>query len=161
MNKPVMTNAMRILSLNGIGYRVQEYVIDDLDLSAELAAELLGMPPEQVFKTLIASGDRTGEMIILLPAGTIVDFKRLAAATGDKRIELAPQSQVLALTGYERGAVSPLGIRRKYPVFIDETIELWSEVGISAGAKGVEILIAPVDLIEITSAQLVDLAVSA
>jgi Cys-tRNA(Pro)/Cys-tRNA(Cys) deacylase len=161
MNKPVMTNAMRILSSNGIGYRVQEYAIDDSDLSAELAAQLLGMPPERVFKTLVASGDRTGAMIVLLPAGTVVDLKRLAVASGDKRIELKPLSQVLKLTGYERGAVSPLGMRRRYPVYIDETIELWSEVGISAGAKGLEILIAPADLIEITSAKLVDLAVSA
>ena len=160
MNKPVVTNAMRILSSNGIDFRVEEYEIDDSDLSAELTAEVLGMPQERVFKTLVASGDCTGELIVLLPAGTVVDLKRLAAATGDKRIELVPLSKVLALTGYERGAVSPLGMRRRYPVFIDETVELWSEVGISAGAKGVEILIAPADLIDITSARLVDLAVS-
>ena len=97
-------------------------------------------------------------MLILAPAGTEVDLRRLARQSGDKRVELAPQREVLSLTGYERGAVTPLGIPRSYPVFIEETATLWKTIGISAGAKGMEIILDPKDLVKITGAQLVDIA---
>ncbi len=152
-NMALKTNAMRVLDIRGIEYEVRTYEIDEQDLSAERAAIALGMPPEQVFKTLVALGDRTGPLLVLVPAGTEVDFKALAAATGDKRIELAPLREVEALTGYERGAVTPLASAHSYPVYIDETAELWPRVGISAGAKGVEIILKPQDLIELILAK--------
>jgi Cys-tRNA(Pro)/Cys-tRNA(Cys) deacylase len=149
---------MRLLDAKGIEYEVRHYEVDDLDLSAERAAKSLDMAAEQVFKTLIVLGNRTGPLLVLLPAGTEVDLKALAAATGDKRIEVAPLQEVEPLTGHERGAVTPLDITRNYPVFIDETVELWPQVGISAGAKGVEIVLKPQDLIEVTQARKVDIA---
>jgi Cys-tRNA(Pro)/Cys-tRNA(Cys) deacylase len=152
------TNAMRVLDTRGIEYEVRLYQMGEQDLSAERAALALGMAPEQIFKTLVALGDRTGPLLVLVPAGTEVDLKALAAASGDRRIELAPLRDVEALTGYERGAVTPLAMARSYPVYIDETAELWPQVGISAGAKGMEILLKPRDLIELTLAQRADIA---
>jgi Cys-tRNA(Pro)/Cys-tRNA(Cys) deacylase len=152
------TNAMRVLDSIGIEYEVREYDVDDQELSAERAANSLGMAPEKVFKTLIAFGNRTGPLLVLVPAGTEVDLRALAAATGDKRVEMAPLKEVVSLTGYERGAVTPLAVPRSYPVYIDETVELWSQVGISAGMKGMEILLKPQDLIEVTHARKIDIA---
>lgn len=155
------TNAMRVLEAEGITFEVRAYEIEEDDLSAESAAQALGMAPERVFKTLIVRGDQTGPMLALLPAGTEVDFKRMARATGDKKVEMVPLRDVQDLTGYVRGAVTPLAIPRTYPIYIDETVILWPEVGVSAGAKGLEILLAPQDLIKATGAQTVDIARSA
>jgi Cys-tRNA(Pro)/Cys-tRNA(Cys) deacylase len=152
------TNAMRALEAEGVAYEVCTYEIDEEDLSAERAAAALGMSPEQVFKTLVVQGDRSGPMLVLLPAGTEIDLKRLAKATGDKKVELVPLREVQDLTGYVRGAVTPFAIHRSYPVYIDETVVLWSEVGISAGAKGLEILLAPQDLLRATGANPADIA---
>lgn len=154
------TNAMRILEAEGIAYRVRNYEIDEDDLSAERAAAALDMSPEQVFKTLVVQGDRSGPILTLLPAGTEIDFKRLAKVTGDKKVELVPLREVQDLTGYVRGAVTPLAIHRSYPIYIDETVILWPEVGISAGAKGLEILLAPQDLLDVTGAKAADIASS-
>ena len=155
MNK---TNAIRILEKTDISYEIREYDIDDSVLAAERVAEVLGFKPEQIFKTLILRGDRSGPMIALAPAGTEIDLRALALASGDKRVEMVPLREVRALTGYERGAVTPLGIQRSYPVFIDETVELWDLVGISGGSKGLEILLAPSDLLLVTDAKKVDFA---
>jgi Cys-tRNA(Pro)/Cys-tRNA(Cys) deacylase len=152
------TNAMRVLERERIAYHVRRYELDLKDLLADRAAEALNMPLERVFKTLVAIGDRTGPMLVLVPAGTEVDLRLLAAASGDKRVEMAPQRDVLGLTGYERGAVTPLAMVKSYPVWIDETVELWEEVGISAGAPGVEILLSPHDLLTITGARTADIA---
>ena len=152
------TNAMRVLDMEGIEYRVQHYELNEKDLLADRAAEALGMPPERVFKTLVALGDRSGPLLVLVPAGTEIDLRRLAVASGDKRVEMAPQRDVLGLTGYERGAVTPLAIAKNYPVWIDETVELWEAVGISAGAAGVEILLSPHDLLTVTGARTADIA---
>lgn len=152
------TNAMRVLDAHAIEYEIRAYEIDDQDLSAERAAAALGMRPEQVFKTLVALGDRTGPLLVMIPAGTEVDLKALAQASGDKRVALAPLREVEALTGYERGAVTPLASGRSYPVYIDETAELWPQVGISAGAKGVQILLRLQDLVELTQARKADIA---
>ena len=152
------TNAIRILEKAAISYELREYDIDDGVLSAEGVAETLGFKPERIFKTLILRGDRSGPMIALTPAGTEINVRALAKASGDKRVEMVPLRDVFALTGYERGAVTPLGIQRSYPVFIDETVELWDIVGISGGKKGLEILIAPSDLLRITNATKADFA---
>lgn len=152
------TNAMRLLESAGIQYELRTYALDEADISAERVAELLSMPPEQIFKTLIVRGDSSGPMLVLAPAGTEIDMRTLARCCRDKRVEMAPQREILELTGYVRGAVTPLGIPRKIPVFIEETAILWDRIGISAGAKGMELLLAPADLVRITGAQLVDIA---
>ncbi len=152
------TNAIRILEKAGISYELREYDIDDGALTAEGVADVLGHEPERIFKTLILRGDRSGPMIALAPAGTEINVRALAKASGDKRVEMVPLRDVRSLTGYERGAVTPLGIQRNYPVFIDETVELWDIVGISGGEKGLEILLAPSDLLSVTSAVTADFA---
>jgi Cys-tRNA(Pro)/Cys-tRNA(Cys) deacylase len=152
------TNAMRMLDAARIPYQVRSYTLSQEDFSAEQVAEALALPSERVFKTLVVQGDRSGTLIALVPAGTEIDLKRLAAAARDKRVELAPLLQVRSLTGYERGAVTPLAIPHPYPIFIDETADLWPQIGISGGAKGLEILLNPQDLIALTNAQLADIA---
>lgn len=155
---PDKTNAMRILEADGIAFQLHTYPVDEGDVNAEQVAEYLRISPERIFKTLIARGDRTGPMLLLAPAGTEVDLRAVARHSGDKRVEIAPQRDVLDLTGYERGAVTPLGIPRNYPVFIEETAILWDSIGISAGAKGMELTLAPGDLVRITSGKLADFA---
>jgi len=149
---------MRLLERAGIEYQLRTYSLDEEDISAERVAELLDMSTEQIFKTLVVLGDRSGPMLVLAPAGTEVDLRALARYSGDKRVEMAPQREVFKLTGYVRGAVTPLGIPRSYPVFIEETAILWESIGISAGAKGMELVLAPGDLVYSTSAKLVDIA---
>lgn len=158
LNTMIKTNAMRLLEQAGISYEVRKYEIDESDLSAERVAEILGHEQERIFKTLILRGDRSGPMIALAPAGTEIDLRALALASGDKRVEMVPVRDVRDLTGYERGAVTPLGVSHKYPVFIDETVELWAIVGISAGMKGLEILLTPSDLLRATKAKKEDFA---
>jgi Cys-tRNA(Pro)/Cys-tRNA(Cys) deacylase len=158
---PEKTNAVRLLEASGISFSLHTYPLDEDDISAEKVAGYLGMAPERIFKTLIARGDRTGPMLIMAPAGTEVDLRAVARHSGDKRVEMVPQREVQGLTGYVRGAVTPLAIPRNYPVFIEETAILWETIGISAGARGMELTLAPEDLIEVTSAELVDIARSA
>ena len=152
------TNAMRVLEAEAVEVEVCSYQLDDDEFSAENAAQALGLPLEQVFKTLVVRGDRSGPMVALLPAGTEIDFKRLAQSTGDKKVEMVPLREVPELTGYERGAVTPLAMPRSYPVFVDETVILWKQVGISAGTKGLEIVLSPDDLLRVTAAKPVDFA---
>jgi Cys-tRNA(Pro)/Cys-tRNA(Cys) deacylase len=152
------TNAVRALDRLGIAYELRTYEIDEADLSAERAAAKLGMEPETVFKTLIARGDRGGPLLACIPAGTELDLRALSDASGNKRVELAPLKEVLDLTGYMRGAVTPLAAKKPFPVFIDETVELWPLVGISGGMRGLEILLAPNDLLRATGATLADIA---
>ncbi len=151
------TNAIRLLDGARVSYQLRQYEVDESDLSAESVAAKIGMAPEAVFKTLITQGDTTGYLFALLPAGTELDPRLLAKASGNKRIEMVPLRDVQAVTGYIRGGVSPLAARKPYPVFIDETVQLWEAVSISAGMRGLQILLAPDDLIRITSGTLADL----
>jgi Cys-tRNA(Pro)/Cys-tRNA(Cys) deacylase len=152
------TNAVRALDRAGIAYELREYAIDEADLSAERAAAKLGMAPETVFKTLITRGDKTGPVLACIPAGTELDLRALGEASGNKRVEMVPLKEVLDLTGYMRGAVTPLAVKKPYPVFFDETAELWPVIGISGGMRGLEILLAPADLLRATGATLADIA---
>jgi Cys-tRNA(Pro)/Cys-tRNA(Cys) deacylase len=152
------TNAVRALDRAGIAYELREYSIDESDLSAERAASKLGMAPETVFKTLITRGDRSGPVLACIPAGTELDLRALGEASGNKRVEMVPLKDVLDLTGYMRGAVTPLAAKKPYPVYIDETVELWPIVGISGGMRGLEILLAPADLISAAGARLANIA---
>jgi len=146
------TNAARLLDSLGIAYELRTYEIDPEDLAAETVAAKLGMPPEQVFKTLLARGDRNGPCFAVVPGNYELDYKALALLGGDRKIELVPLKEVQPLTGYIRGGVTVLGAKKEYPVFADETIELWDVISISAGIRGTQILIAPADYLRITKA---------
>ena len=152
------TNAARMLDRAGIHYELREYEVDENDLSAPHVAAAIGMPAEQVFKTLVARGDRTGVLMACIPANTELDLKALAAASGNKKAELVAVKEVLPLTGYIRGGVSPVGTRKPYPLYLDETAELWDIVSVSAGLRGCQMLLAPADLVRATDAQLCAIA---
>ena len=147
------TNAARMLDSAGIHYELREYEVDENDLSAPHVAEMVGLPPEQVFKTLVARGDRTGVLMACIPANSELDLKGLAAASGNKKVELVAVKEVLGLTGYIRGGVSPVGTRKPYPLYLDETAELWDVISVSAGVRGCQMLLAPADLIRAVDAQ--------
>jgi Cys-tRNA(Pro)/Cys-tRNA(Cys) deacylase len=155
------TNAVRILDSEGVRYELREYEVDENDLSAPHVAQAIGMPPEQVFKTLVARGDRTGVLMACIPANTELDLKALAAASGNKKVELVAVKEVLGLTGYIRGGVSPVGTRKPYPFYLDETAILWDVISVSAGVRGCQMLVAPDDLARLTGAQFCDIAKAA
>ncbi len=146
------TNAVRLLDTLNIPYELRDYQVDPEDLAAETVAAKLGLPPAQVFKTLLARGDRHGPCFAVIPGNAELDYKALAKLTGDRKVELVPLKEVQPLTGYIRGGVTALGARKDYPVFTDETIELWDVVSISAGVRGTQILIAPADYLRVTQA---------
>jgi Cys-tRNA(Pro)/Cys-tRNA(Cys) deacylase len=146
------TNACRILDSLGIHYELREYRIDPEDLSAENVAAKVGLPPVQVFKTLAVRGDRNGVSVAVIPGSYELDFKALARLTGDRKIEMLPLKEVQSVTGYIRGGVTALGMKKEYPVFADETMELWERVCVSAGQRGMQILIAPADYLRATGA---------
>ena len=148
------TNAARLLDSLGIAYQIREYEVDENDLSAESVARKVGLPPEQVFKTLVARGDRHGVCFAVVPAGTQLDLKALAKLTGDKKIDTVPLKEVQPLTGFIRGGVTVLGATKAYPVFADETIELFDAICVSAGMRGAQIIFAPADYVRATSATL-------
>ena len=150
---PTKTNAARILDRAGIAYELLEYAVDQSDLSAPHVAAAVGLPPEQVFKTLVARGDRSGVVLAVIPASAELGLKALAAASGNKNIDLVPLKEVLVLTGYIRGGVSPIGTRKPYPVFLDETADLWDQIAVSAGRRGCQLLLAPADLVRVTEAR--------
>ncbi len=146
------TNAVRMLDAAKIAYELREYEVDPEDLSAETVAAKVNLPLEQVFKTLVMRGDRNGVCLAVVPGNTVVDEKAMARLTGDRRIEMAPLKEVQALTGYIRGGVTALAGKRDYPVYIDETAELFDVISISAGKQGLQILLAPADYLRITHA---------
>ncbi|HZR82202.1 MAG TPA: Cys-tRNA(Pro) deacylase [Candidatus Binatia bacterium] len=158
---PAKTNAMRILDGLGIAYRVIEYRIDPDDLAAEKAAVSLGMPPEQVFKTLVVRGDRSGVALAVIPAGTRLDLKALARLAGDRKVDTVPLKEVQPLTGYLRGAVTALGCKKAYRVFLHASAERLDAIGVSAGARGVEIVLAPADYARAVDATVGEIAVPA
>lgn len=156
----VRTNAVRILENLGIRYKLHEYEVDPNDLSAETVAAKVGLPAEQVFKTLVVRGDRNGVLLAVVPGNAELDFKALAHVTGDRKIEMAPLKEVQALTGYIRGGVTALACKKDYPVYIDETAELFEEISISAGMRGLQILLAPADYIRAVNATTADISKS-
>jgi Cys-tRNA(Pro)/Cys-tRNA(Cys) deacylase len=139
------TNAVHLLDTLGIRYELRDYAVDPDDLDAEGVALKIGLPPEQVFKTLVARGDRNGVCMAVAPSNTQVDEKALARLSGDRRIEIVPLKEVQPLTGYIRGGVTALACKRSYPVYLDETAELFDLISVSAGVRGTQILLAPSD----------------
>jgi Cys-tRNA(Pro)/Cys-tRNA(Cys) deacylase len=148
----VKTNAARILDGLGIRYELRTYDVDPEDLSAETVARKVGLPLEQVWKTLVARGDRTGVLLAVLPGSTQLDLKSLARLSGDRRVETVPLKEVQPLTGYIRGGVTALACKKPYPVFVDETIELFDVVSVSAGMRGMQIVLRPADYLRAVSA---------
>jgi Cys-tRNA(Pro)/Cys-tRNA(Cys) deacylase len=152
------TNAARILDQMKIHYELRDYEVDPEDLAAESVAAKIGMPPEQVFKTLVVRGERNGIALAVIPGSYELDFKALAQAMGDKKADMVPLKEVQPLTGYIRGGVTALGCKRDYPVVVDETIILWGVISISAGQRGTQILISPDDYIKATNATVAEIA---
>lgn len=144
------TNAARLLDQLGIQYQLREYEVDPEDLAAETVAEKIGLPAEQVFKTLVARGDRNGICLAVIPGDAELNLKALAAASGDRKIQLVPVKELQGLTGYIRGGVTALAGKKDYPVYVDETIELFDVVSVSAGVRGLQILLAPGDYLKAT-----------
>ena len=139
------TNAARLLDQMGIRYELREYAVHPEDLAAEAVAAKIGLPPGQLFKTLVAQGDRHGICMAVIPGDTELDLKALAAASGDRKIHLVPVKELQKLTGYVRGGVTALAAKKAYPVYADGSIEQFDVISISAGMRGLQILLAPVD----------------
>ena len=151
------TNAVRLVEQAGIPCREAFYEFDEKDLSGLHAAQAVGMPPEQVFKTLVARGEKTGIHVFCIPVCCELDLKKAAKAAGDKNMELVAVKELLGLTGYIRGGCSPVGMKKKYPTHFDETCILWDEIAVSAGARGHQMILPPEALAELVGAKLMDL----
>lgn len=154
----VKTNAVRVLDRLGVAYELRDYDVDPEDLSAETVARKVGMPAEQVWKTLVARGDRSGVLLAVVPGNAALDLKALARASGDRKVDTVALKEVQPLTGYVRGGVTALACKKDYPVYVDETIELFDTVSVSAGVRGTQILIAPADYLRATGATLAPIA---
>jgi Cys-tRNA(Pro)/Cys-tRNA(Cys) deacylase len=152
------TNAGRILDQLKIVYEIKEYKVDEDDLTAEHVADQIGFPYEQVFKTLVVKGDKTGILVACIPGSSELDLKALAAVSGNKKVEMVHVKEIQGLTGYIRGGVSPVGMKKKYSIFVDESAILWDCISISAGLRGAQIIIAPDDLVKSIEAQLAEIA---
>lgn len=146
------TNAARLLDQLGLRYELREYEVDPEDLSAETVARKVGLPAEQVFKTLVARGDRVGVLLAVVAGDAELDPKALARLTGDRRVEVVPLKEVQPLTGYVRGGVTALAARRSYPVFLDDSALLYDVISVSAGVRGTQLLLAPADYVTATRA---------
>lgn len=153
----VKTNAVRLVEQAGIPCREAFYEYNEQDLRGTHAADALGFPQEQVFKTLVARGEKTGINVFCIPVCCELDLKKAAKAAGDKNMELVAVKELLALTGYIRGGCSPVGMKRKYPTFFDETCILWDEIAVSAGARGHQMIVPPESLARLVNAKLVDI----
>ena len=152
------TNAVRLLERQGIPFELRPYEVDPDDLAAETVARKVGLPPEQVFKTLVARGDTHGVCLAVVPGDCELDPKALAKATGDKKIDTVPLKEVEPLTGDIRGGVTALACKRPYPVYLDETAQLFDVISISAGMRGLQVLLAPGDYIRVTGAVVAPIA---
>jgi Cys-tRNA(Pro)/Cys-tRNA(Cys) deacylase len=155
------TNGARLLESLGISFELQEYEVDPNDLSAITVAKKIGMPPEQVFKTLLTTGGPNTYVFAVIPGDTELDFKKLARAAGLRKAEMVPLKDVLPLTGYIRGGVTVFGAKKPYPVFVDETVILFDKISVSAGTRGTQIILAPADYLRAAEAQTADLTKSA
>lgn len=151
------TNAVRLVQQAGIPCREEFYEFDENDLNGNHAAAAIGKPAEEVFKTLVARGPKTGINVFCIPVCCELDLKKAAKAAGDKSMELIHVKELLPLTGYIRGGCSPVGMKKKYPTFFDETCQLYDEIAVSAGARGHQMLVPPEALAELVGAELVDI----
>lgn len=148
-----------MLESAGISFRTAEYEVDENDLSGMHVAEQLGQPPEQVFKTLVLKGEKNGYLVCCIPVNEELDLKKAARAAKDKKVEMIPMKDLLSVTGYIRGGCSPVGMKKKFPTFIDETAILFDEIAVSAGVRGGQIIIDPESLCEYVSGTFTELTV--
>lgn len=153
MTQPQKTNAVRILEKLGISFELRAYEVDEADLSAETVARKVGLPAEQVFKTLVCRGDRHGVCLAIIPGDAELDLKGLAKITGDRKVDTVPLKDVQPLTGYVRGGVTALGGKKDYPVILDESAVLFEVISISAGVRGTQVLLDPDAYARATSAK--------
>jgi Cys-tRNA(Pro)/Cys-tRNA(Cys) deacylase len=155
------TNGARLLESLGISFELQEYEVDPNDLSAPAVAKKIGMPPEQVFKTLLTTGGAGTYVFAVIPGDAELDFKKLARVAGLRKAEMAPLKDVQPLTGYIRGGVTVFGAKKAYPVFVDETVILFDQISVSAGVRGTQLILSPDDYLRAAEAQTADLTKSA
>ncbi len=151
------TNAVRLVQQAGILCRESFYEFDPNDLNGNHAAKAIGMPAEQVFKTLVVRGEKTGIHVFCIPVCCELDLKKAAKAAGDKKMEMAAVKELLGLTGYIRGGCSPVGMKKKYPTWMDETAMLWEEIAVSAGEQGHQMILPPEGLARLVGAKFVDI----
>ena len=153
------TNAVRLVQQAGIPCREEFYEYDENDLNGNHAAEAIGFPPEQVFKTLVVKGVKNGIMVFCIPVCCELDLKKAAKAAGDKSIELLPVKDLLAATGYIRGGCSPVGMKKRYPTYFDGICLLFDVIAVSAGERGHQMILPPEDLLRLVNGKLVDIIV--
>ncbi len=153
------TNAVRIVQQAGIACREEFYEFDENDLNGNHAAKAIGFAPEQVFKTLVAKGPKRGIVVFCIPVCCELDLKKAARAAGDKSIELLPVRELLTTTGYIRGGCSPVGMKKRFPAYFDEVCLLFEEIAVSAGERGHQMILPPMDLVQLVDAELVDIIV--
>ena len=151
------TNAARILDDMNITYRIMEYEVDENNLDAVHVANSVGMPPEQVFKTLVIRGDKTGVLFAVIPGNGELDLKAMAKVSGNKRTELVPLKEVLPLTGYIRGGVSPIGMKKVFPTYIHESALQFERITVSSGTRGAQLLLPRAELLQFLGAKTADL----
>jgi len=143
------TNALRILDSRKIEYKTYVYEVNEDDLSGETVANKVGYPADQVFKTLVAEGDKTGNIVFCIPVTTELNLKKAATASGNKKVEMIKVKELLPLTGYIRGGCSPIGMKKKFPTYIDETAQLFDKICVSAGVRGMQVELLPDDLLKV------------
>ncbi len=152
--KPIKTNAMRMLDKAKIPYETISYEVDEADLSGTHIADSVGMPYSQVFKTLVAKGDKSGICVFCIPVDKEIDLKQAATVSNNKKIEMVHVKDLLSLTGYIRGGCSPVGMKKQFPTYFDESINLHEKITVSAGVRGCQLLIDKNDLIKFTKAEI-------
>ena len=153
----VKTNAMRLLTAAKIPFTVKEYPVDENDLSGTHVADSIGADYDTVYKTLVLKGDKTGYLVCCIPVDAELDLKKVAKAAKDKKVDMIPMKDLLGLTGYVRGGCSPIGMKKKFPTYIEETAVLYDEIAVSAGVRGAQIIINPEKQREFTDAQFASL----
>lgn len=151
-----VTNAMRLLKQAGVPYETVEYPVDESDLSGVHAAQVMGIDPESMFKTLVTRGDKGGLYVFCIPVDQDLDLKKCARAAGEKKVEMIHVRELLGLTGYIRGGCSPVGMKKKYPTWFDETAQLFDTIYISAGQRGVSLIVDPLKLAAYVGAEFRD-----
>ena len=157
MAKNTKTNVMRLLDKAKIQYESKEYPVDENDLSGSHAADLLGVDHGSVFKTLVLKGEKTGFLVCCIPVDGEVDLKKAAKAAGDKKVEMLPMKDLLATTGYIRGGCSPIGMKKRFPTYLHPSAFDYDVIAVSAGQRGVQVLLSPADLVEYVGAKVVEL----
>ncbi len=155
----VKTNAMRQLDKAKIDYKPIEYMPDENDLSGVHIAEQTGLPPEIMFKTLVAKGDKNGHAVFCIPVNAELDLKKCAVVSGNKRVELLAVKELLGVTGYIRGGCSPIGMKKKFPTYFDEAVTLYDEVTVSAGIKGCQLMLSSREVVKFTEATVANLTI--